>query len=347
MPTPSNSINESTAGICSFTGTGFTSTPVTSHAILVGGATSGSITNLSLGTANQAIRSGGAAADPAFSTATYPATTTAGQLLYSSATNAISGLTSANNGSLITDASGNPSVTTIGNSKVLATNSTGVVAGRSLSVNIQKFTAAGTYTPTTGMLYCVIEVVGNGGGGGGTASTSAGQFAVAGGGGAGEYARGVFTAATIGASQSITFGATGTGATAGANSGTAGGTVAVGAIISAAGGGGGSGGSATSSGSTVGGGTGGTGGTGGSFRGQGMVGFLGLCSTGLSILSSGYGGSSFFGQGGPGQGGGAAGGNGYGYGSGGGGGASGSGDVAHAGGNGATGIVVITEYIVN
>lgn len=345
MPTPANSINETTSGVCGFTGTAFVGTAVTNHAILVGGATSSTLTSVGPGTAGQILQSGGAAADPVYSTAIYPATTTAQQLLYSSATNTISGLTTANNAALITDGSGNPSLTALGNSKILATNASGTVAGRSLTVNIQTFTVAGTYTPTTGMLYCIIEVVGNGGGGGGCAATGAGQFAAAGGGGAGEYARGVFSAATIGASQSITFGATGTGGTAGNNTGTAGGTVAVGALISAAGGGGGNGGGATAGGIS-GAGTGGTGGTGGSFRGQGQNGFLGYVGVSSSILASGSGGSSFFGFGGPASGGGASN-NGYGYGSGGGGGATGASSAAKAGGNGATGIVVVTEFIIN
>lgn len=31
---------------------------------------------------------------------------------------------------------------------------------------IQKFTASGTYTPTSGMIFCIIECVGGGGAGG-------------------------------------------------------------------------------------------------------------------------------------------------------------------------------------
>ncbi len=59
-------------------------------------------------TAGQIIRSGSSAA-PSWSTATYPATTTANRLLYSSATNVIGEITSANNSVLVTDGSGVPS----------------------------------------------------------------------------------------------------------------------------------------------------------------------------------------------------------------------------------------------
>lgn len=60
-------------------------------------------------TANQVLLSGSSAA-PIWSTATYPATTTANQILYSSATNTIAGLATANNGVLITSGAGAPSI---------------------------------------------------------------------------------------------------------------------------------------------------------------------------------------------------------------------------------------------
>src|SRR5690606_16268416 len=87
-------------------------------------------------------------------------------------------------------------------------------SGDIASVNIQTFTSNGTYTPTSGMVYCVIEVVG-GGGGGGASTTAAGQASAGSGGCAGGYSRGVFTAADIGASQSVTVGAGGASASAG------------------------------------------------------------------------------------------------------------------------------------
>lgn len=41
-----NSINESTTGICGFTGTAFVGTALTAHDVLVGGSTSSTITNV-------------------------------------------------------------------------------------------------------------------------------------------------------------------------------------------------------------------------------------------------------------------------------------------------------------
>lgn len=60
-------------------------------------------------TARQMLQSGATAA-PAWSTATWPATTTANQLLYSSATNTVAGLASAANSTLVTDGSSVPSL---------------------------------------------------------------------------------------------------------------------------------------------------------------------------------------------------------------------------------------------
>lgn len=60
-------------------------------------------------TANQIVLSGSNTA-PAWSTATYPATTTANQLLYSSSTNTVAGLATGNDGVLITSGAGVPSI---------------------------------------------------------------------------------------------------------------------------------------------------------------------------------------------------------------------------------------------
>ena len=60
-------------------------------------------------TANQVLVSGASMA-PQWTTATYPFTTTANQLLYSSSANTIAGLATANNGTLITNSSGAPSI---------------------------------------------------------------------------------------------------------------------------------------------------------------------------------------------------------------------------------------------
>ncbi len=60
-------------------------------------------------TAHQVLLSGAGSA-PSWSTATYPATTSANQLLYSNAANTVAGLATANNGILVTSSSGVPSI---------------------------------------------------------------------------------------------------------------------------------------------------------------------------------------------------------------------------------------------
>lgn len=102
----------------------------------------------------------------------------------------------------------------------------------------QVFTGSGTYTPTTGMLYCIIECVG-GGGGGGSAAGTVGDIFVAAGGNSGGYSRLIASAATIGASQTVTIGALGAGGASGSNNGSTGGDTSVGSICIAKGGPGG------------------------------------------------------------------------------------------------------------
>ena len=60
-------------------------------------------------TANQMLQSG-STATPAWSTSTWPATTVVNQLLFSSATNTVGGLTTANDGVLVTGNTGIPSI---------------------------------------------------------------------------------------------------------------------------------------------------------------------------------------------------------------------------------------------
>ncbi|PXX15858.1 hypothetical protein C7399_109193 [Paraburkholderia tropica] len=132
----------------------------------------------------------------------------------------------------------------------LATNTTQIAttafvianAGTGRLLNVQVFTSSGTYTPTTGTNSAIIYGTGAGGGGGGCAATSASQVAIAGAGTAGSWGVARIISPT---SQTVTIGAAGTGGTAGANAGTAGGQTSIGTYLVAPGGGGGPAGSAT------------------------------------------------------------------------------------------------------
>ncbi len=104
--------------------------------------------------------------------------------------------------------------------------------------NVQVFTTSGTYTPTAGASYAVVELIGGGGGSGGCAATGTGTFAISGGGGGGGYARKFITSLIP---TTITIGAAGLAGISGNNNGGNGGTTSFGSVFSAAGGNGGSG----------------------------------------------------------------------------------------------------------
>lgn len=226
------------------------------------------------------------------------------------------------------------------------------------SVVIQTFTGDGTYTPTAGMKYCVVEVVGGGGGGASAVDTSmtTGSASGGGGGGAGGYAREVFSAATIGASKSVTVGAAG--AAGSASDGGTGGTSDLGGLVQATGGVGGSRTESSPNGylSTAMGGLAGVGSGGNvnNYSQSGGAAFSAAITVGAVQIPqygiSGQGGSSMYGSGGrsaisdPNGASTPTGNAGLGYGSGGSGG-TGDGITFADGGAGTAGIVIVTEYI--
>lgn len=309
-------------------------------------------------TARQMLQSG-ASTTPAWSTATWPATTVVNELLYSSATNTVVGLATANNGILITSATGVPSLLANGTTGQVFTATTGSPPSWGTApitrVNVQVFTSSGafTYTPTAGTKYSIVELCGGGGGGGGIAATTA-NLALAGSGAGAGYAKFLLTAAQIGASLSGSVGAAGGGGAAGNNNGTAGGntTLATTAAWTCAGGAAGAGGpagtpgnSAATSGGVV-------------TTGTGVVilnvtGEFGSDTFGVaaSFVCPGKGGATPIGM--PGYmaavsgiaNGAAAGTNASGYGAGGTGAAAYGTNTARAGGSGAPGIAIFTEFI--
>lgn len=212
-------------------------------------------------------------------------------------------------------------------------------------VKVQHFSATGTYTPSTGLVYAIIECLGAGGGGGSADVATGGYNQYGGGGGAGGYSRAVASAATIGASQAVTIGAAGTGGAAGNNAGVAGGDTSVGTLCVGKGGTGGGASTGTAQGN---GGAGGATGTGNMVAGRGMVGFTGFplafaAGAGPSApgASSAWGSGAVPCNGQTNQ----AGGNATGFGAGGGGGCNyNSAVLGAAGGNASAGYIVITEY---
>lgn len=92
MPTPANALDITAAGLVKFDGsTTFSGVTTTNHATLVGDATNGITSVGPSATAGQVFQSGGASANPSYSTATYPSTSgTSGKVLVSDGTNFVS-----------------------------------------------------------------------------------------------------------------------------------------------------------------------------------------------------------------------------------------------------------------
>lgn len=221
-----------------------------------------------------------------------------------------------------------------------------VFGSRDNFIDVQVFTGSGTYTPHPRLGQCLVISTGGGGGGGGADSTDGSSATSGGGGGAGATSIELFTAAQIGASQTVTIGA---GGTAGANTGGdggAGGNTTFGALHTAGGGGAGIG-------LSLGvGGFGGPAGLGGTATG-GLINLSGGAGGAQAPSTSGAGGTggaSFWGGGGRGglstdAGVAVAGANGAAPGSGAGGAGNRDDTGGAAGGVGAAGICVVIEFI--
>lgn len=199
-------------------------------------------------------------------------------------------------------------------------------------------TSSTTYNPTAGLVDCDVELVGGGGGGGGVANSASGGSSLSGSGGGGGYCRKLFTAAAIGASQSVVIGA---GGSAGSPTPTVGGTGGNSTFgsLTASGGAGGSIGSGGSGGAATGGDFNIPGQNGGSGSNAGIVSFAPVIPPGgHSMLGFGSPGTqstaSPAGQGG------------VGYGGGGGAASSFNGAGAQAGGGGTPGVCIILENLL-
>lgn len=103
-------------------GTGLST--LTAHSLMVGNGTSNVAFVGPTSTSGQILQSAGALANPAFSTATYPSTTTINQILYSSANNVVSQLAAANQSVLTTGVTGVPVLTSIATNGQLIIGST-------------------------------------------------------------------------------------------------------------------------------------------------------------------------------------------------------------------------------
>lgn len=236
--------------------------------------------------------------------------------------------------------------TLTGTNTTLATTPAGVAAAIAaaspnavVSVSIQTFTASGTWTKPAGLLFAVVEVQGPGGGSGGCSAASS-NIGIGGGSGGGGYAKKLYMASELSATETVTIGAVGTGGAAGNNSGTAGGN-SVFKAITANGGALGAGDTASTAAAALLGGAGGTA-TGGDVNISGGSGLVGYRNSGTIGYSS-IGGISVMGMPAVAVKNQAAGNSGTGYGQG----ARGAyctGATPQAGADGGAGIIIITEY---
>lgn len=144
--------------------------------IFYSGASAGAIL-AGTATANQMLQSGASAA-PAWSTATWPATTVANQLLYSSATNTVAGLAAGANGVLVSSNSSVPSWLANGTAGQVLTANTGAAP------SWQSVSAGGAITTINGNTGSITPTAGavtiNGGSTGLTTSGSGSTLSLAG-----------------------------------------------------------------------------------------------------------------------------------------------------------------------
>lgn len=207
-------------------------------------------------------------------------------------------------------------------------------------INIQVFTANGTWVPKVGTKAFKIRLIAGGGAGGGAVATTSAQIALGTGGCSGSYAEGYFTA--VPSSAAVVVGAGGV-ATSG-DAGGSGGSSSVGSLLSVTGGTGGAQFGPTTPPLTA-----NVNPVGTSITGANIVGVLSAPPpiafvTSLSVGYSGQGANSSLGAGGASSNNSSNGNPATGYGAGGGGALALASSVVRTGGNGAPGIVIIEEY---
>lgn len=124
------------------------------------------------------------------------------------------------------------SITGVSGSFTTLSASSGVTGIPGRLLNVQVFSASGTYTPTSGTTHAIIKVQAPGGGSGGTTTTGASTISISAAGSAGSYAEAYWSSPT---SQTVTIGTAGS-AGAAAGAGGTGGTTSIGSIVSCPGG---------------------------------------------------------------------------------------------------------------
>ncbi|SRR5216684_4830763 len=177
-----NNFNLSGSGSIATSGSGSTITTalsgLTNHAVLVGAGTA-TITKVGPSASTGQILQNNAAADPSYSTATYPSTTTINQILYSNATSTVTGLATANQGVLTTGTTGVPVITAIAtNGQLIIGSTAGAPAAATLTAGtgVSITNASNSITIATASAVALSFPTGSG-----TATPSSGALTIAGG----------------------------------------------------------------------------------------------------------------------------------------------------------------------
>jgi len=227
------------------------------------------------------------------------------------------------------------------NGNVLVSNgTTWISSGGGILIGRQTLTTSGTYTPTAGTTMIQVRMWGGGGAGGGCSAIAG---CAGGGGGSGGYAEFFFSGVT--STYPYVIGNGGAGVSGAAGQAASNTTFTIGGTtITAFGGSGGAFTAGTAAIKFMAGGAGGAISTNGNVNGAGAPGGNGMTSTVNTVVMSGFGGSTSLGGGGVGRSTTGAGNAAVANTGSGGGGAAATAGTANVGGNGAAGLIIVTEY---
>jgi hypothetical protein len=161
---PGNALNlVGASGIVTWDGTATIATQaLTQYYVLTGGSSANAFNQIAPSTSGQLFTSAGAAAQPVWTTSTYPGTNAVNTLLYASSANVMAALATGNNGVLITSGAGVPSISSTLPSAVQGNiTAVGLLASGTVPTSLVKGSTSGS-APSAGYIGEQIRAFGNG-----------------------------------------------------------------------------------------------------------------------------------------------------------------------------------------